>query len=185
MEAENQFNLGRASEITRDEIKFQKFINRLRARFNEMFYKVLETQLLLKGVTTREEWHAMKKDIFFHYAEDNHYAEMKQGELLRERMNILNDLDQYVGKYFSQKFIREQVLRQTEKDIDRIDKEIAAEQAAGEYDDEDEMDQEEPQEESYANIEPFIPPSEPTDDEKRLVEQMSKFMETVVEDDDE
>ena len=183
MEAENQFNLGRASEITRDEIKFKKFINRLRARFNEMFYKILETQLLLKGITTREEWHGMKKDIFFHYAEDNHYAEMKAGELMRERMTLLNDLDQYVGKYFSQKYVREEVLRQTEKDIERIDKEISAEQAAGEYDDDEGEDA--PQEESFIPVEPFIPPSEPSDDEKRLVEQMSKFMSTVVEDDDE
>jgi len=183
MEAENQFNLGRASEITRDEIKFKKFINRLRSRFNEMFYKILETQLLLKGVTTREEWHGMKKDIFFHYAEDNHYAEMKAGELMRERMTLLNDLDQYVGKYFSQKYVREEVLRQTEKDIERIDKEISAEQAAGEYDDDEGEDA--PQEESFIPIEPFIPPSEPSDDEKRLVEQMTEFMSTVVEDDDE
>ena len=182
MEAENQFNLGRASEITRDEIKFQKFINRLRSKFNEMFFKVLETQLLLKGITTREEWHGMKKDIFFHYAEDNHYAEMKQGELMRERMTLLNDLDQYVGKYFSQKYVREIVLRQTEREIERIDKEISSEEAAGEYDDDD---GEEQQEESFDAVEPFIPPTEPSDDEKRLVEQMSKFMSTVVEDDDE
>ena len=182
MEAENQFNLGRASEITRDEIKFQKFINRLRSKFNEMFFKVLETQLLLKGITTREEWHSMKKDIFFHYAEDNHYAEMKQGELMRERMTLLNDLDQYVGKYFSQKYVREIVLRQTEREIERIDKEISSEEAAGEYDDDD---GEEQQEESFDAVEPFIPPTEPSDDEKRLVEQMSKFMSTVVEDDDE
>ena len=184
MEAENQFNLGRASEITRDEIKFKKFINRLRSRFNEMFYKILETQLLLKGVTTREEWHTMKKDIFFHYAEDNHYAEMKAGELMRERMTLLNDLDQYVGKYFSQKYVREEVLRQTEKDIERIDKEISAEEAAGEYDD-DEGEDTPQQEESYVNTEPYIPPVEPTEDEKRLVEQMTQFMDTIVEDEDE
>jgi len=183
MEAENQFNLGRASEITRDEIKFKKFINRLRSRFNEMFYKLLETQLLLKGITTREEWLSMKKDIFFHYSEDNHYAEMKAGELMRERMTLLNDLDQYVGKYFSQKYVREEVLRQTEKDVERIDKEISAEEAAGEYEDDD--GGEEPQQESYTNIEPFIPPSEPTEDEKRLVEQMTKFMNTIEEDQDE
>ena len=184
MEAENQFNLGRASEITRDEIKFKKFINRLRSRFNEMFYKILETQLLLKGITTREEWHSMKKDIFFHYSEDNHYAEMKAGELMRERMTLLNDLDQYVGKYFSQKYVREEVLRQTEKDIERIDKEISAEEAAGEYDDGEGEDTSQ-QEESYVNTEPYIPPVEPTEDEKRLVEQMTQFMDTIVEDEDE
>ena len=92
---------------------------------------------------------------------------MKQGELMRERMTLLNDLDQYVGKYFSQKYVREIVLRQTEREIERIDKEISSEEAAGEYDDDD--GGEEQQEESF-DVEPFIPPTEPSDDEKRLVE---------------
>jgi hypothetical protein len=137
MEAENQFNLGRASEITRDEMKFQKFVNRLRTRFTILFDNLLEVQLVLKGVTTREEWKEIKNDIYYEFAEDNHFAELKYSELMRERLSLLRDIDEYTGRYFSQEYIRKYVLRQSEAEIAQMAKEM---EASGGGEDEDDLD---------------------------------------------
>ena len=134
MESEGQFNLGRASEITRDELKFSRFISRLRRKFSDVFFICLEKQILLKGVMTRAEWNEIKDDIYFDFLEDNHFSELKEGEILRERLGILQDIDQYTGKYFSQKWIRKNVLRMTDEDIKEIEDEIADE---GENEDDD------------------------------------------------
>jgi len=134
MESEGQFNLGRASEITRDELKFSRFISRLRRKFSDLFFICLEKQILLKGVMTRAEWNEIKDDIYFDFLEDNHFSELKEGEILRERLGILQDIDQYTGKYFSQKWIRKNVLRMTDEDIKEIEDEIADE---GENEDDD------------------------------------------------
>ena len=127
MEAETQFNVGRASEITRDEIKFSKFITRLRAKFSVLLLNLLEKQLMLKGVMTQGEWKEISQLIKFDYQEDNHFSELRDGEILRERMTLLQEIDQYTGKYFSTKWIRMNVLKQTEEDMEDMDKEIAAE----------------------------------------------------------
>lgn len=127
LEAEGQFNMGRANEITRDELKFNKFIKRLRIKFVELFQIILEKQLLLKGVITKAEWVEMKDKINYDFLEDNYFTELKEGEVLRERLSLLRDVDEYTGKYFSTEWIRTNVLQQTEEDIKDIDKQIESE----------------------------------------------------------
>ena len=124
LESDGQFNVGRSSEITRDEVKFSKFIGRLRSRFAELFYILLEKQLLLKGVITRDEWAEISKGLRFDFLEDNHFTELKEAEVLRERLSLLSDVDQFVGKYYSEAWIRKNVLKQAEDEIETIDKEI-------------------------------------------------------------
>jgi hypothetical protein len=127
LEADNSFNLGRASEITRDELKFSKFIARLRYRFSELFHILLERQLLLKGIITKQEWQEIKGQIYYDFLEDNHFSELKNAEIMRERLNTLRDIDEYVGKYYSAEWVRKNVLMQTEDEIEEIDKQIADE----------------------------------------------------------
>jgi hypothetical protein len=128
--------MGRASEITRDELKFTKFIGRLRIKFSELFNIILEKQLLLKGIITKAEWLEMKDKINYDFIEDNYFSELKEGEALRERLSLLRDVDEYTGKYFSAEWIRSNVLKQSEDDIKEIDKQIADEEPAeGEGDD--------------------------------------------------
>jgi len=130
LEQEAQFSLGRSSEITRDELKFQKFINKLRKRFSMLFVDLLKTQLVLKGIVTEEEWNEMKQDINIDYQQDTHFSELKESELLRERLGTIREMDEYVGKYFSVEWLRKNVLMQSEDDIKEIDDQIAAELAA-------------------------------------------------------
>jgi hypothetical protein len=129
LEADTGFSLGRASEITRDELKFGKFISRLRLRFSILFDKMLETQLLLKGVCTRKEWEQMKEEISYDYQSDAHFAELKNVEIMKERLSILSDIDGYVGKYFSVNYIRTNILRQSEDDIKQMDEEMEEDKA--------------------------------------------------------
>ena len=138
LEQETQFNVGRASEITRDEIKFSKFITRLRSRFSELFMILLEKQLLLKGVMTFGEWNEIKDLIKFDYQEDNHFSELRDAEVLRERLTLLQEIDQYTGKYFSTDWIRSNVLKQTDEEKEDIDKQIEAEAENEEPADEEE-----------------------------------------------
>ena len=131
LETETTFNIGRAAEITRDEVKFQKFIARLRKRFSELFMDLLKTQLILKGVMSLEEWEEMKEHIQFDFIADNYFTELKEIEIRNERMNQVNTMDPYVGKYFSIDYMRRQVLKQTEQEIKEIDKQINSEREAG------------------------------------------------------
>lgn len=128
MESDSQFNIGRSSEITRDELKFSKFISRLRNRFGELFTILLERQLLLKGVITKEEWKEIKGNIYYDWLEDNHFAEMKNAEIMSSRLALLNDIDQHVGKYFSAQWVRKNVLMQTDEEIKEIDEQNAEEE---------------------------------------------------------
>jgi hypothetical protein len=137
LEQEAQFSLGRSSEITRDELKFQKFINRLRKRFSMLFMDLLQTQLVLKGIVTEEEWREMKQFINIDYQKDTHFSELKESELLRERLGTLREMDEYVGKYFSAEWLRKNVLMQSEEDIKMIDDQIAAEGDENEEPDDD------------------------------------------------
>ncbi len=137
LEQEAQFSLGRSSEITRDELKFQKFINKLRKRFSMLFIDLLKTQLVLKGIVTEDEWSEMKQDINIDYQQDTHFAELKESELMRERLGTIREIDEYVGKYFSQEWVRKNILRQTEEDIKDIDAQIEAEVEAQPDDNED------------------------------------------------
>ena len=131
LETETTFNIGRAAEITRDEVKFQKFVARLRKRFGELFTDLLKTQLILKGIISIEEWEVMKEHIQFDYIADNYFTELKEIEIRNERMNEVNQMDPYVGKYFSIEHIRRQILKQTDVEIKEIDKQIEAETEAG------------------------------------------------------
>ena len=131
LETETTFNIGRAAEITRDEVKFQKFVARLRKRFSELFIDLLKTQLVLKGVITLEEWEEMKEHVQFDYIADNYFSEMKEIEIRNERMNQVASMDPFVGKYFSVEYMRRQVLKQTDKEIQEIDKQIESEMEAG------------------------------------------------------
>lgn len=124
LESNDGFSLGRASEITRDELKFNKFIQRLRLRFSHLFDKLLETQLLLKGICTKQEWQQLKEDISYDYVSDVYFTELKEVEIMKERLAILTDLDPFVGKYFSLNYIRTNILRQSEDDIEKMDKEM-------------------------------------------------------------
>ena len=127
MDPSAQYSFGRATEITRDEVKFAKFITRLRMRFSDLFTRILEKQLILKGVITSEDWAEFKTNFKFEYAEDNHFAELRNTEILRDRVSMLRDADDYTGKYFSHEWIRRNVLYQTDEDMQEIDKQIAEE----------------------------------------------------------
>ena len=126
LEPETGFSLGRASEISRDEIKFQKFIGRLRLKFSKLFEVALEKQLILKGVIAAEDWPALRREMRFDYITDNHFAELKEIEIMRERLSTINDVDPYLGKYFSTQWVKKNVLRQTDKEIENMHAEMMA-----------------------------------------------------------
>ncbi len=121
------FNLGRTSEINRDEIKFAKFITRLRQRFSELFTDLLRVQLLLKGIIKEEDWFDIKDSIDYVWTKDSHYVELKENEILRERLEVLSQLDEYIGKYFSNEWVRKNLLRQTDAEIRELDSQIKRE----------------------------------------------------------
>ena len=129
IEGEGGFNLGRSSEILRDELKFTKFVGRLRKRFSNMFSDMLKTQLILKNIVTPEDWDLMSEHIQYDFLYDNHFSELKNAELITERLNIAATAEPYIGKYYSQDYVRRTILRQTDAEIidqDRlIKKEIA------------------------------------------------------------
>lgn len=133
LDSQQQFSFGRSNEISRDEVKFAKFIQRLRAKFSELFSKILERQLILKGVITLDDWVEFRSAFKYEYAEDNHFAELKNTEILRDRVSMLRDVDDYVGKYFSNEWIRRNVLYQSEEDMEEIDKQIKEEENVPQY----------------------------------------------------
>ena len=114
---EGGFNLGRSSEILRDEVKFSKFVGRLRKRFSNMFNDMLKTQLILKNIVTPEDWEVMSDHIQYDFLYDNHFAELKDAELLTERLNMVATAEPYIGKYYSQDYVRRKILRQTDQEI--------------------------------------------------------------------
>ena len=128
MDGEGGFNLGRSSEILRDEVKFSKFVGRLRKRFSNMFSDMLRTQLLLTNVITPEDWEVMSEHIQYDFLYDNHFTELKETELQNERLALLATTEPYIGKYYSQDWVRRKVLRQTDEEIieedEKIEKEI-------------------------------------------------------------
>ena len=127
MDGEGGFNLGRSSEILRDEVKFSKFVGRLRKRFSGLFIDMLRTQLLLKNIITPDDWEIMSEHIQFDFLYDNHFTELKEAELMNERLGLLATVEPYVGKYYSQDWIRRRVLRQTDEEILEQDKLIKKE----------------------------------------------------------
>ena len=127
----SSFSLGRSSEVLRDELKFSKFVGRMRKRFSNLFHDILRTQLILKNVITPQDWDQMSDHIQYDYLYDNHFAELKDAELMQERLGLLATADPYIGKYYSIDYIRRKVLRQTDSEIDEQDKIINAEKEAG------------------------------------------------------
>jgi len=131
IEGDGGFNLGRSSEILRDEVKFSKFVGRLRKRFSAMFSDMLRTQLLLKNIITPEDWEVMREHIQYDFLYDNHFTELKETELQNERLALLGATEPYIGKYYSQDWVRRKVLRQTDEEIDEQDALIEQEIADG------------------------------------------------------
>ena len=125
------FNLGKSTEVLRDELKFTKFIGRLRKRFGELFHDMLKTQLILKGVISPEDWDEMKEHIQYDFLFDNHFNELKEQELMMQRINLATQMDPFVGKYFSLEYVRRQVLQQNEKEYKEIDRQMKSEINSG------------------------------------------------------
>jgi hypothetical protein len=137
LEQEAQFSLGRSTEISRDEVKFQKFINRMRKKFSWLFLDLLKTQLVLKGIITEQDWKEIKEDIAVDFIKDSHFSELKESEILRDRLELLTELDQYVGVYFSRDWVRKNILMQSDEDIQAMAKKIESEKQSGEIEDPD------------------------------------------------
>ena len=125
------FNLGRSSEILRDELMFSKFVGRLRKRFSYLFLDMLKTQLVLKNIVTPEDWDKMSEHIQFDYLYDNHFAELKDHELMTERLNIMVAIEPYIGTYYSRDYVKRKVLRQTDEEIEEMAAEMEEENAMG------------------------------------------------------
>ena len=127
MEAESGFSLGRASEITRDELKFTKFVQRLRKRFTPLFTDMLKAQLILKGIVTIEDWDRMKEHIQYNFLQDGHFAELKKAELMQDRINNLGSIESYIGTFYSKEWVQKNVLNMTESEMEEMTKQIAKE----------------------------------------------------------
>jgi hypothetical protein len=133
LDPESQYNFGRATEISRDEVKFAKFVTRLRMKFSDLFNKILEKQLILRGVITLDDWAEFRYNFKYEYSEDNHFAELRNTEIMRDRISMLRDIDDYAGKYFSHEYIRRSVLYQSDKVIEEIDEQIKEENDNPQY----------------------------------------------------
>lgn len=199
IQSDASFNMGRSGEITRDEIKFSKLIDRLRGRFTHLFDTVLETQLVLRGVMSKEEWKLIKENVHYDFLRDNYYAELKEQEIINARLGILQNIDIYVGKYFSLQYVRENVLQMTEEDIIKVEQEIADEEdmnVAAQQDMSQDGQQPQPQQ-SPAFQKKAPTPKKPSavreqieikekvdisDEEKKLIESMTRFMDSMAGD---
>ena len=146
LEQEQQFSLGRSTEISRDELKFQKFIDRLRKRFGHLFLGILKTQLVLKGIILEDEWNNMKNDIIVDFNRDNHFTELKDAEIMRERVQTLDLMQNYIGEYYSKEWVMKNVLMFTDEDIEKMSQQ-ASEEEPDQDQDQDKLPDEEPDEE--------------------------------------
>ena len=132
LEQEAQFSLGRSTEINRDEVKFQKFIDKIRRRFSKMFIDILRKQLILKGIITEQDFNTWKNDITVDFLRDNHFTELKDAEVLQNRLNTLDQISQYVGEYFSREWVMKNVMQMSEEDIENMKDQVEGENASGE-----------------------------------------------------
>jgi len=130
LEQNQGFSLGRTTEITRDELKFAKFISRLRSKFSTLFDDLLRVQLVLKRICTEEEWNEFKEDVWYDFLKDNNFDEMKETELLTNRVQILQQIEPFVGRYYSKEWIRRNLLKQSDEDIEEIDGQMEEEAKA-------------------------------------------------------
>jgi len=136
LEQEAQFTLGRSTEISRDEVKFQKFIDRLRRRFSMLFTGILKKQLILKGIITEQDWDEWKSAITVDFQRDNHFTELKNSELLQNRLNTLDQVSQYVGEYFSREWAMKNVMMMSDEDIEEMKQQVEAENSVVDEDEE-------------------------------------------------
>jgi hypothetical protein len=127
MKPETGFSIGRSDTISRDEIKFGKFVEKLRTKFNSLFMDLLRVQLVSKGICTVADWDGLKDKIKIIYAEDNHFSELKENEILNTRLSSLSQIDAYVGKYVSKEWVQKHILKFTEEEISELNKQIKAE----------------------------------------------------------
>jgi hypothetical protein len=127
LESSQGFNLGRASEISRDELKFTKFVQRLRKKFTELFNDLLKTQLILKKVISEDDWHTINQNINYDFLQDGHFAELKHTEMMRERLQLAGEMRDYIGKFYSVEYIRKNILQQSDSEIIEMDKQIKKE----------------------------------------------------------
>ena len=162
LESDNSFNIGRSAEITRDEVKFQKFVTRLRKKFSDLFNDLLKTQCVLKGVCTLEEWDEIKEHVQYNFIADNYFSEMKEKEVMNERLAMLQQMDPYAGKYFSVEYLRRNILRQTDNEMQELDEQMAAEIADGLVVSPVEMQQMEKAQMEMSMQPPEPPPEEPS-----------------------
>jgi len=140
LEPETMANFGRTSEITRDELKFGKFIKRIRSRFSWIFTIMLEKQLVLKGILTPEEFDEIRNDIRYDFARDSYYDELKNAEILRERLNTLRDVEEQIGKYYSREWVIRNVLQMSEEEFNEMTDQMEAEKAAAPEEGDEDMD---------------------------------------------
>ena len=133
LEAENSFSIGRSDNITRDELKFTKFVQKLRKKFTVLFMDMLRTQLILKGVIAEDEWPMIKEHLQFDFMQDGHFTELKNAEILQNRIDMLGQIESYVGTYFSKEYVRKHVLRMSDEEIEEIENQIKDE-SGGELD---------------------------------------------------
>jgi|TARA_R110000782_G_scaffold80521_1_gene159304 hypothetical protein len=136
---ETGFSIGRSDNITRDELKFTKFVGRLRKKFSIIFADMLKTQLLLKGVIALEDWDTFKEHIQFDFLQDGHFTELKNAEILRERLDMLGQIESYVGEYFSKEYVKKKILRMTDEEISEIEGQINDEMDSEDDDSEDDI----------------------------------------------
>ena len=179
LESDDSFNLGRASEISRDEVKFQKFIDRIRKKFSNILVEALRIQLILKGVITESDWNDMSEKLNIDFLEDNYFAELKEFEIMRERLDMASQMEDLVGKFVSKKYVRQTILKQSDEDIERLNTEIEneGEDTEGEEDDMDLASTETP---------PQVDSIEEDNDERKqelheaqlkMIDSMSKILE--------
>jgi hypothetical protein len=131
LEQDKQFMLGRSTEITRDEVRFTKYIHRLRIKFSEFFFDVLRKQLILKKIISPDEWNEMKEAIYFDFLKDNLFTELKNAEVRKQQVEEVGNIKPYIGKYYSHEWVRKNVLGFNEAEIKEMDKEIEKERNAG------------------------------------------------------
>jgi len=192
------FSLGRASEITRDELKFAKFVSRMRNKFSDVFDQAMKVQCVLKGICTVEEWSEFREHIYYDFIKDNNFSELKEAELMRDRLSLLQQVDEYTGKYFSQAWIQRTVLRLTDDEIKEMQKEIDAEIKGGITPDPKLMLQQMQAGADGAPAAPAAPAAskaenyivepintvELTEEQKELNESVSKFIGSLVDNED-
>ena len=140
LEADSGFSLGRESEITRDELLFSKFVQKLQTRFSHLFDEIMEKQLILKNVMTAAEWANIRDKVHYYFEKDHYYTEFKQQETMSQRIDLARNMEDMVGQYFSKEWFRKNILRQSDEDIETIDSQMEKEKAAGEYEDEGDED---------------------------------------------